>query len=248
MMMARDLRRALDPVELALDCALQPDKWQAAVLRSEAKRSLLLCSRQSGKTTVTGLKGLHKALYKPRSTTLILSPSQRQSVEMQRSVMNYCSRLRGIPGLRQESAMKSEFDNGSRIIALPGTGDTVRGYAAVDLVILDEAARIEDELLAAVRPMLATTNGELVALTTPKGKRGFFYEAWIGDGNWERVKITADQCPRITKEFLAQELKDHGPQIYAEEYLCEFLENDEAMFSDAIIQAAFTDEEEPLWQ
>ncbi len=246
-MMARDLARALDPVILARDCGVVPDAWQADVLRSEAKRSLLLCSRQSGKTTTTGLKGLHKALYKPRSTTLILSPSQRQSAEMQRSVMGYCSRLRGIPGLRQESVMKSEFDNGSRIIALPGSGDTVRGFAAVDLVILDEAARIDDALLAAVRPMLATTNGELVALTTPKGKRGFFYEAWIGDGNWQRVKITADQCPRITKEFLAEELKLHGPQIYAEEYFCEFLENDEAVFPAGIIQAAFTTEVQPLW-
>lgn len=246
-MMARDLARALDPVLLAHDCGVEPDAWQADVPRSDAKRSLLLCSRQSGKTTTTGLKGLHKALYKPRSTTLILSPSQRQSTEMQRSVMNYCSRLRGIPVLRQESVMKSDFDNGSCIIALPGSGDTVRGFAAVDLVILDEAARIEDQLLAAVRPILATVNGELAALTTPKGKRGFFYEAWIGDGNWQRVKITADQCPRITKEFLAEEPKFHGPQIYAEEYFCEFLENDESVFPAGIIQAAFTTEVQPLW-
>lgn len=247
MSMARDLARALDPVLLARDCGVKPDPWQASVLRSEAKRSLLLCSRQSGKTTTTGLKGLHKALYKPRSTTLILSPSQRQSAEMQRSVMGYCSRLRGIPGLRQESVMKSEFDNGSRIIALPGTGDTVRGFAAVDLVILDEAARIADELLAAVRPMLATSNGELVALTTPAGKRGWFYEAWTADGNWERVKITADQCARITKEFLDEELRDLGPQRFSEEYRCEFIENDEAVFPEAVIRAAFTSEVQPLW-
>ncbi len=78
-------------------------------------------------------------------------------------------------------------------------------------MILDEASRIEDQLLAAVRPMLATSNGELIALTTPAGKRGFFFEAWTGDGDWERTKITADQCPRITPEFLAQELKGPRP-------------------------------------
>jgi len=246
MSMARDLARALDPVVLAREAGIKPDPWQAGVLRSTAKRSLLLCCRQSGKSTTTGLKALHRAIYKPRSTTLILSPSQRQSAELQRSVMGYCSKLRGIPGLKQESVMKSEFDNGSRIIALPGTGDTVRSYTA-DLVILDEASRIEDQLLAAVRPMLATTGGELICLTTPAGKRGFFYEAWTGDGDWERVKITADECPRITEEFLEAELKDLGPQRYSEEYFCSWLDNDAAVFPVGVIQNAFTADVTPLW-
>lgn len=143
--------------------------------------------------------------------------------------------------------MKSEFDNGSRIIVLPGTGDTVRGLAAVDLVILDEAARIEDELLAAMRSMPAISNGELVALSTPRGKRGFFHEAWTGNGNWKRAKIAADECPRITTEFLDDELKNLGPQRFAEEYMCEFLDDDAVVFPVSEISAAFTTEVQPLW-
>jgi len=246
--MARDLARALDPALLANDCGIAPDDWQAGVLRSEAKRMLLLCSRQSGKTTTTGLVALGTALSDPGSLSLILSPSQRQSAEMLRTIGAMHARLKGVPELKSDSVLRAEFASGSRIVALPGSDRTVRGFAGVKLVILDEAARVDDELIAAVRPMLATSNGRLIALTTPAGKRGWFYEAWTGEGDWQRVKVTADMCPRITKEFLAEELNALGPQRFSEEYQLEFRDSDEAVFPLGVIQAAFTNEVQPLWQ
>ena len=76
------------------------------------------------------------------------------------------------------SAMRAEFANGSRVIALPGKEATVRGYSGVDLLVIDEAARVADELYYSVRPMLTVSGGRLVALTTPWGKRGWFFETW----------------------------------------------------------------------
>lgn len=245
--MARDLARALDPVLLAQDCGLTPDPWQADLLRSTAPRVLELAARQVGKTTTTGLIALHTALYKPSSLTLILSPSLRQSAEFQRSLMGLHRGLPGAPALKADSVLRAEFENGSRIVALPGSEKTTRGYAGVDLAIIDEAARVDDELIVAVRPMLATSNGRLIALTTPAGKRGFFFDAWHGTGNWHRVRVTPDMCPRISKEFLAEELEELGPARYAEEYGLEFRDSDEAMFPIGVIQAAFTKEVEPLW-
>src|SRR5258707_13450708 len=123
-----------------------------------------------------------------------------------------------MPKLKSESVLKAEFTNGSRILALPGTERTIRGYAGVDLVIIDEAARTDEELPAAVRPMVGTVGGHLIALTTPGGKRGWFYEGWIGGGEtWHRTRITPDQCPRISKEFLPEERKEHEPQRFSEE-------------------------------
>jgi hypothetical protein len=246
-MMTKDLARCLDPALIARDCGIAPDPWQATLLRDRPSRSLLLCSRQSGKTTVTALGALDCAIYNPGSLTLILSPSQRQSAEMHRTVMGFHSKLAGAPVLRSESVLRSELSNGSRIIALPGTERTIRGYAAADLIIIDEAARVEDELLAAVRPMLATSNGRLVALTTPAGKRGWFYETWQKGDDWTRTRVTADQCPRISKEFLDEELRELGAQRFSEEYGLEFLDPDEAVFPTAIIDAAFTPEVLPLW-
>lgn len=247
MSMARDIARALDPVLLARDCGIEPDPWQADLLRSTAPRILELAARQVGKSTTTGLIALDTALHKPKSLTLVLSPSLRQSAEFQRTLMGMHRNLRGAPGLNAESVLKAEFANGSRVLALPGSDRTVRGYAGVDLAIIDEASRVDDELIAAVRPMLATSNGRLIALTTPAGKRGWFYEAWIGDADWHRVRITPDMCPRITPEFLAEELKALGPERYSEEYGLEFRDNDEAVFPVGVIEKAFSSEVQPLW-
>jgi hypothetical protein len=115
------------------------------------------------------------------------------------------------------------------------------------LVVLDEAARIEDDLVAAVRPMLATSNGRLIMLSTPFGKRGVFYDAWHGDESWHRVKVSADQCPRISKAFLDEELRELGAQRFSEEYGLEFLEPDEAVFPVEVIDKAFSSEIKPLW-
>jgi hypothetical protein len=97
--------------------------------------------------------------------------------------------------------------------------------------------------------MMATSEGggRLIALSTPAGKRGWFYDAWTGAENWARVRVTAEDCPRISKEFLAEELRELGKQRFTEEYGLEFLDPDESVFSTAIIDQAFSNEVKPLW-
>jgi hypothetical protein len=210
------------------------------------RRALLLCSRQSGKSTVTALMALWTAIYQPGALVLLVSPSQRQSGELFR--MGFHARLAGAPTLSAESALRAELSNGSRIVALPGTERTIRGYAGASLVVIDEAARVEDELLAAVRPMLATSDGHLIALTTPAGKRGWFYETWIGQSEgWTRVRVPASECPRISEAFLAEELRELGAMRFSEEYELAFVDSDEAMFPTEIIAKAFTSGVQPLW-
>jgi Terminase large subunit, T4likevirus-type, N-terminal len=237
------LVHALDPVKFAEACGITCDAWQAGLLRSDAKRALLLCSRQSGKSTACALASLHTALF-GAGLVVIVSPSQRQSGEMIRTIRGFIGHL----GLKLgETALKIEFDNGGRIVALPGSEKTVRGLSAASLVVIDEAARTADELLVAVRPMLATTNGRLIALSTPAGRRGFFYEAWHDDTDWLRIRVSVSQCPRISKEFLADELKTLGPMRFSEEYQLEFRDDLESVFLGDLIDRAFSHEVTPLW-
>ena len=248
MMMAADIARTLNPLLLANDVGLTLDQWQADLICSTADRQLLLCARQTGKSTICSLIALRDSVYRrPGGLVVIVSPSQRQSAEMLRTVMGMHSKLKGTLGLRQESVLKVELANGSRIVALPSESKTVRGLSSVDLLIVDEAARIEDDLLQAVRPMLAVSNGRMIMLSTPFGKRGAFFEAWTGSDDWHRVRVAADQCPRISKQFLAEELRELGAMRFSEEYGLEFLDPDEAVFPSAIIDAAFTPEVVPLW-
>ena len=248
-MLATDLSSALDPVLFANDCGLLPDPWQAKLLQERPARSLLLCSRQSGKSTITALLALWTAIYEPPALVLLLSPSQRQSGELFRTVIGFHSKLEGAPRLTSESTLRAELENGSRIIALPGTERTVRGYAAADLLVIDEAARVEDDLLAAVRPMMATkSQGRLIALTTPAGQRGWFFSSWSKGEEWARVKVAARDCPRISKEFLDEELRELGAARFSEEYELEFRDDLEAVFPVAVIERAFSNEVAPLWQ
>lgn len=242
----------LSRVELARACGIEPDDWQRRVLESTGRKQLLLCSRQSGKSTTAAIEAVHEAGFTPGSLTLMLAPSLRQSGELFRTTLRLLKTAHEaeveIPALVMESALRLELANGSRIIALPGSEATTRGYAAATRVIVDEAARVPDALIAAVTPSLATTNGRLSALTTPAGKRGWFFLQWVTGDGWERSCIKAMDCPRISAEFLADELKMKGPRVFAEEYECEFFDPDTAVFSSDLIERALSADVEPLWR
>jgi hypothetical protein len=128
------------------------DPWQAEVLRSPSKRTLMLCSRQSGKSTTAAIMSIGQAVTAPGSLTLLVSPSLRQSTELFRTVMGYFRKLSDAPEILAESVTRLELANGSRIVSLPGTEGTIRGYAAASLIVIDEAARVADELLAQCTP------------------------------------------------------------------------------------------------
>ena len=125
---------------------------------------------------------------------------------------------------------------------------TIRSFSAVNLLVIDEAARVPDELYSAVRPMLAVSKGRLIALGTPFGKRGWFYQEWEGKNNWERVKITALQCPRISKETLEEERLALGERWFRQDFFCSFEDMIGAVFDSETINKMFTDTPyRPLW-
>ena len=246
--LARDLALALDAVAFARAAGLEPDPWQARILRSAARRTMLNCSRQAGKSTVTSLLALHTALYVPGSLILILAPALRQSQELFRKVKQHASAC-NIPNeaIEAETSLRIELANGARIETLPGKEGTIRGFSAVSLLIVDEASRVPDELYRAVRPMLAVSGGRLALLSSPFGKRGFFYEEWHGGGPlWERIEVPATQIPRISADFLAEERRALGPW-YDQEYMCQFLDTQFQLYSTSDIDAAIRSDVAPLF-
>jgi len=251
-MIATDLQTALDPARLFLRAEIgTPDPWQADVLRGSWERLLMLCSRQAGKSTTVAALAAHEAIYSPRSEeslTLITAPSQRQAKETLSKFWDFYRGLSAPVEVDAKSELRVRFANGSRVIALPGSEKTIRGYSGVDLLVIDEAARVEDELYSAVRPMLAVSGGRLAALTTPAGKRGWFWESWTSEEEeWRRVQISAHDVPRIDDEFLEQERRELGTWMFRQEYLTEFVDPVSQMFSTDDIQGAFSADVDPLF-
>ncbi len=244
-----DLKMALDPVMWAIyELHFEPDPWQADVLRSQSPRILLNCSRQSGKSTITSILALHTAIFSPGSLVLLLSPTLRQSGELFRNVLRFYSQIDSPVPSEVESVLKLELSNGSRIISLPGKEQNVRGYAGVSLLIVDEAARVPDDLYYSIRPMLAVSHGRLVALSTPWGKRGWWYKSWTSEDPWERYEISASMCPRISKQFLQEEHRALGEWWYTQEYECKFMETEDQLFSSDLIDKMLDPDVSPLFE
>ncbi len=250
MLIARDIRRALDPAVFAMACGVTPDPWQADLLREQPNRCILLASRQVGKTTVTALETVFVAVTEPGSLCAVISPSQRQSNEFVRSAKLMLTHLDNAPE-HNASVTKMEFSNGSRILSLPGSeeGKTVRGLAGARLIVVDEAARVADEMLGAIRPMMATNrNAAMWILSTPAGKSGFFHDSWHSlDETWHRVRVSATDCARISPAFLEEERRALGETMFESEYGLIFHDDLMAAFPTDIIDGIFDRELAPLW-
>src|SRR5918992_5769654 len=242
-----DLRLALDPVAFAEKLGIVPDGWQEDFLRSSADRALLNCSRQSGKSTMSAVIAFHRALYYPGSLVLCLAPTLRQSQELFAKIAGFYRDLgRPVPA-QGERKLSLELENDSRIITLPGSEKTIRGFSGAALLVVDEAARVDDELYYSVRPMLAVSGGSLMMLTTPHGKRGVFFEEWTGGREWDRYEVKAADVPRISPEFLEEERDALPSCVYRQEYEASFEETEDTVFTHEMVERAVTAEVTPLF-
>jgi hypothetical protein len=252
----RTMARMMDPVRFARDCGMEPDPWQMRYLRSRKKRRILNCSRQVGKSTVAAVRVVHRAIYRPGSLILLVSKGERQSGELMRKVYETYANAEDAVPLVKNGATEMELATGSRIVALPGVEGTVRSYSAVDMLVIDEASRVPDELYVAVRPMLAVSGGSLDALSTPFGTRGWWYDEVVrtkdplhtrAEGEeppWDYYEVPATQCPRLPREFLDEEYETLGKWWFNQEDLTMFMDAQGAAFTQAEIDRAFSEDVE----
>ena len=216
---------------LSLDPALsfplrgfQADPWQQDFLRSRSRRILLNCCRQAGKSCTVAALALHTALFQRGSLTLVVAPSQRQTDEFLRFAMDFYNAFgRPVPQKGSGNQDRLELVNGSRIVALPAREATIRGFSNVTLLVFDEAANVPDHLFDVMLPMLAVSRGRLICLSTPLGRRGFFYKFWHDtEGPWQRFQVPVSQVPRILPDVVQEAQRVHAASHYRQEYECSF--------------------------
>lgn len=196
---------------------------------------------------MSGLIALHRALYRPDSLVLVLAPAERQSKELFSKIAAFYRELGQVLPADSYRKLGMQLANGSRIETLPGTEKTIRGFSGVDLLLVDEASRVDDGLYYAVRPMLAVSGGRMMMMSSPAGRRGVFYEEWSEGERWERYEVPAEKVPRISPEFLEEERRALPERIYRQEYCCEFLDVDDQVFDSDLIESAITDAVTPLF-
>lgn len=241
----QDLALALDPVQLARRMAIEPEAWQVTVLRSLASQILLCCARQTGKTMIVALLTLHLALYRPGSLTLVVSHRQEGANEFLAKVRVWARRLAPV---ESDSTTELKLANGSRMVALPATAGSTRGYSAASMLVLDEAAFIENDtdVVGAVLPTLSG-DGRLVVLSTPNGKRGWFWGQWDSGADWERHRVTVAESAQWTPKRIAAQEAILGPFKAASELWCKFEGSGSSVFPQEDIDGAYRAELETVF-
>lgn len=210
----------------ALD--FDPDPKQEHALRCKKDRIVLNWARQRGKSDIVALRALHRAIFFLRSMILIVSASEDQALEVLRKVNAHRARLKLDGRPLEDNKMSLELANRSRILALPASVGTIRGYSAVDLLIEDEAGEVPDDLHETIKPMLQVSDGTMFLMGTPKGPKGHFARIWHDGGEeWEKSLSTAWENPRVKKHLLERE-RDHCERMgkslwFQQEYECAFI-------------------------
>ena len=219
------MRHAADPGSFARSVlGWTPDEKQLMVLRTTSRRVVLNCARAWGKSTVTATRIVHLTVMRPGRTAVIISENLSQTGEVFMKIDGFLEQLgitaRGEPGKQ----LARRLPNGSRILGIAAREAAVRSYHG-DFVFIDEAARIEDDVIDAFTPVLMARRGDLWMASTPKGKRGRFWEIWTYGKNWLKVSVPVSENPRIAAEFVEQCREEKGDDWVKRELGCQFVES-----------------------
>ena len=211
------------------------DDWQVEIMEADSHRICVIASRQSGKSTVTAARAAYTAARKPAYRIVLVSPTFRQSSALRSKVLGCLQRTEvGYHQTREEIRLL----NGSTIRALPGDDpDKVRG-ATADLVIIDECAFVKENVAAAVLPMLASTGGNLIVVSTPNGPQGLFHELATSDGVLV-IRVPSERVSRFDEETIADLRMRLGPARASQELDCAFVVSNRSVFDANALAAKF---------
>lgn len=220
------------------------DSWQKKVLEHQGWMALR-AGRQSGKSTIVSIKVGEHAVKHKNETVMIISKTERQALLLFEKVLNYLTQrykymIKG--GRDRPTRHKIILTNGSVIHSLP-TGDTGYGIMGftLNLLVVDEAAFIEEAVFNAIIPALSAVGGDLWLLSTPCGKNNYFYEAFQSD-QFKQFHVSSEDCIRTKehKKFLEREKQRLTRALYAQWYLGEFVDELQRMFSNKLIKEICT--------
>jgi hypothetical protein len=176
------------------------------------------------------------------STSLVLAPTQRQSGEFVRRVRDFL--VKAGAKLTADNAFSLQLDNGARLLGLPGENDaSIRGLSIDGILVVDEAARVQDKLVEAATPMLLrhSKKARFFMLSTAWAKSGVFYRTWT-DGDpkdWHKIEATIDECTHLTKADIERERRSMPAAVFAREYMNTFDSLESKFFNTDSINRMF---------
>lgn len=198
------------------------------------KDSIILASRQLGKTTVVAAYILWMTCFQKDKLCVIASKAMNHATEiMSRIKFAYEELPLWLkPGCKYYSRTSIEFENGSKIKSEATSEKTGRG-GSPSLLFIDEIAflnkRIQEEMWASIAPSLST-GGKFILTSTPNGDSDLFASLWraanSNQNSFKPVKALWWQHPDRGEEYYNEMLGKLGPVKTRQELDCEFLSSD----------------------
>jgi hypothetical protein len=226
-----------------------PDSHQIALMTTHAKDVLMLGGRQTGKSTAAAVRVVHEAINNAESTILLAGPTGRQSGQIMVKSRQIAKRLGLSTAAPPPGCDGFKLPNGSNIVSLPDSEATIRGFSAPRLIIVDEAAYASGELIAALKPMLAVSNGRMMLLSTPNGQSGYFYDKWHEEnGPFQKILCKASDCARISPETLESMRQTMTVDEFNQEFNCEFLAAPGQFIPRELYRRSVRDDIKPMFE
>jgi phage FluMu gp28-like protein len=219
--------------------------YQRAYVDDRSRFKIWVAARQVGKSTGVSFETVDRSLSEPNTNTMVVSASERQSLELMQRVGIWADALEAAaPGIIDKRTLSElHLANGSRIISLPANPKTVRAFSGH--IVLDEFAFHEhpEKIWAAVYP-IATRGYSIRITSTPNGRNNMFHEIWErGGAQWSRHITPIGEAIRQGLPIDLQELRAgiSDPEIWAQEYECRFLDEATAFLTFDLIEGVEDD-------
>jgi hypothetical protein len=200
---------------------IKPHTWQKTLLGAPRGASIaVLTARQVGKTTAAAVGMAHSAVFMSGSLSVIACPSQNQSAEALRKVRDMV--LRAGAKLTTDNVFKLELANGSRVLALPGTQESIRGLTVDAWIVADEAAQLDPAIMGALHPMRTQRpEARFTMLSTAWSRTDPFWSVWENDDpSWTRIRATIDVEPTlIDTDVVEKARRQLSKDDFTREYL-----------------------------
>lgn len=176
-MRREDVLAARDDFGLFCELVGRPrTEWQLTTMKLATRQTIVVSPRQCGKSETLSLKATHTAFRKPQQFVLIVSAGEEAAARLLRVIRDVCSHelLKG--AVVDETQHRVVLTNGSEIRSVPASERQVRGWS-VDLLIVDEAAFVSEDLLlsAALPTTAARPDARIILASSPWGDAGPFY-------------------------------------------------------------------------
>ena len=205
---------------------------QLTILQHPARFKIAACGRRWGKTQLGKTAILVHALQNNHRCWW-LAPTKAMTDQVWRDLKNTLNFIAGVK--ISETERRIDLPNGGMIAVRSAyKPDNLRGDG-LDFVVLDEAAYINPRAWAEViRPMLVTTRGRALFLSTPRGRNWFYDLHCIGldpeEDQWQAFQFPTADNDLIAAEEL-EDIRRRTPElIWQTEYEAAFLSDATGVF------------------